>query len=224
MQEALPYKAWPATTTSGGGSASLESPLGHDDTSKNDDTSVHRLVSENRVIVFGRRGCCMCHVVKRLLLGHGVNPTIFGVDDQDESSVIDELSRVAGEEERPQFPVVFVGGKLFGGLEKVMAAHISESLPEVFFINFRETGKRDLNCHIDMNIGFPQDPASATSQALLSKVGQALDLTRLRRRYGLYACGAITRKSYSGKDDDIKLVTLFPADDFLSWDYVLLQF
>ncbi|KAK3020267.1 hypothetical protein RJ639_047707 [Escallonia herrerae] len=126
MQEALPYKAWPATT-SGGGSASLESPLSHDDTSKND-TSVHRLVSENRVIVFGRPGCCMCHVVKRLLLGHGVNPTIFGVDDQDEAAVIDELSRVAGEEERPQFPVVFVGGKLFGGLEKVMAAHISGEL------------------------------------------------------------------------------------------------
>ncbi|CAN0853212.1 GRXC9 [Linum grandiflorum] len=88
---------------------------------------VQKLVSENSIIVFGRRGCCMCHVVKRLLNGLGVNPTVFDVDEWEEEHVSKELSElVAGGE--VQFPVVFVGGKVFGGLERVMATHISGEL------------------------------------------------------------------------------------------------
>ncbi|CAN1283876.1 GRXC9 [Linum perenne] len=59
----------------------------------------------------------MCHVVKRLLNGLGVNPTVYDVDEPDEGHVADV-----------QFPVVFVGGKVFGGLERVMATHISGEL------------------------------------------------------------------------------------------------
>ncbi|KAL6198367.1 hypothetical protein ACLB2K_028158 [Fragaria x ananassa] len=100
--------------------------------------SVQKLVSENAVIVVGRRGCCMSHVVTRLLLGHGVNPTVFDVDEDDEAAVVVELRKmmtIVGDESVidnwPQFPVVFVGGKLFGGLEKVMATHISGELVPV---------------------------------------------------------------------------------------------
>lgn len=76
----------------------------------------------------------MCHVVRRLLQGLGVNPTVAEVDEKDEAAVTKELSRMVGVEEghlddgRVQFPVVFVGGKLFGGLERVMATHISGEL------------------------------------------------------------------------------------------------
>ncbi|XP_009352842.2 glutaredoxin-C9-like [Pyrus x bretschneideri] len=95
--------------------------------------SVQKLVSENAVTVVGRRGCCMCHVVKRLLLGHGVNPTVFEVDEDDETGVVIELRKLTGEgqEDWQQFPVVFVGGKLFGGLERVMATHITGELVPV---------------------------------------------------------------------------------------------
>ncbi|KAL6333789.1 hypothetical protein AAG906_028975 [Vitis piasezkii] len=138
MHQALPYRTW-VPTTGGGSSAGLSSatiepsdgPM-NPGVGMKDVTCVTKMVSENAVIVFGRRGCCMCHVVMRLLLGLGVNPTVFEVDEEDEAAVVDELSRViAGEdakEGRPQFPAVFMGGELFGGLERVMATHISGEL------------------------------------------------------------------------------------------------
>lgn len=93
---------------------------------------VGRMVSENALIVFGKQGCCMCHVLKLLLQGLGVNPTVYEVDgDEEESEVGRELAAIAasgGGGEPPQLPAVFVGGRLFGGLEKVMATHISGEL------------------------------------------------------------------------------------------------
>ncbi|KAK9267657.1 hypothetical protein L1049_010088 [Liquidambar formosana] len=131
MQEALPYRTWPPAST-GGPSLAGDGVIaggGVIDGVK----SVKNLVSENAVIVFGRRGCCMCHVVKRLLQGLGVNPTVFEVDEEEEGAVVDELLKIMGVEEgkkdsRPQFPAVFVGGKLFGGLDRVMSTHISGEL------------------------------------------------------------------------------------------------
>lgn len=75
----------------------------------------------------------MCYVVKNLLLGLGVNPTIFEVNSEDEEAVMKELSRIVGGDEqndggRWHFPVVFVGGRLFGGIERVMSTHISGEL------------------------------------------------------------------------------------------------
>uniref|UniRef100_A0A5B7AQZ6 Putative glutaredoxin-C9 n=1 Tax=Davidia involucrata TaxID=16924 RepID=A0A5B7AQZ6_DAVIN len=136
MQQALPYRSWLSAATSGS-SGGRPPPPDKDTISNNGDinnsSSVEKLVSENAVIVFGRRGCCMCHVVKLLLLGHGVNPAVYEVDDQDEAAVIGELSRIVGvfeegKDGRPKFPAVFVGGKLVGGLERVMATHISGEL------------------------------------------------------------------------------------------------
>ncbi|KAK1422698.1 hypothetical protein QVD17_17984 [Tagetes erecta] len=90
-------------------------------------TKVHELVAENTVIVFGQRGCCMCYVMKLLLLGLGVNPAIFGLDDGDVEDVSNELLKISGESS-VELPVVFVGGKLFGGLERLMAMHITGEL------------------------------------------------------------------------------------------------
>ncbi|KAI6703702.1 hypothetical protein NL676_012838 [Syzygium grande] len=115
-------------------------------------SGVGRAVVENAVIVIGRRGCCMCHVAERLLLGLGVNPAVYEVDDVDEGVVVKELVsmiRINGKDgkdskggegsdndQKLQFPAVFVGGQLFGGLEKVIATHISGELVPIL----REAG------------------------------------------------------------------------------------
>ncbi|URE19275.1 hypothetical protein MUK42_34646 [Musa troglodytarum] len=66
----------------------------------------------------------MCHVVKRLLLGLGVGPTVYELD---------QLGRGGREIHSPSVsaaavPAVFVGGQLLGGVEKVMSCHINGSL------------------------------------------------------------------------------------------------
>lgn len=76
----------------------------------------------------------MGHVVKHLLLGHGVNPSVYEVDEKDEVVVVKQLESIGVKEEGKtlsaaiQFPAVYIGGRLFGGLDRVMAAHISGEL------------------------------------------------------------------------------------------------
>ncbi|XAR49578.1 Thioredoxin-disulfide reductase [Bertholletia excelsa] len=128
MQEALPYKAWlpiPQASTNlfrqaSPSNGSIISPKG----------DVKSTVSENAVVVLCRRGCCMSHVAKRLLQSLGANPGICEVDEDDEDGVVKELSNIAGDDQdqRLQFPAVFIGGKLFGGLDRIMAAHITGEL------------------------------------------------------------------------------------------------
>ncbi|KAK4439990.1 Monothiol glutaredoxin-S13 [Sesamum alatum] len=126
MQQAIPYRGWLTTAASPGGSAAA--PPGNS-SSGGDTKSVRKLVAENAVVVFARKGCCMCHVVKLLLHGHGVSPTIVPVDEQNEADVITEISEInSAASAAAQFPAVFVGGELFGGLEEIMGAHISGEL------------------------------------------------------------------------------------------------
>ncbi|XP_050369618.1 glutaredoxin-C9-like [Argentina anserina] len=134
--QAIPYGSWASSVhlSSTREDVSVSAPVSAATVA----ATVKKLVSENAVIVVGRRGCCMSHVVKRLLLGHGVNPTVFDVDEEDDAAVVVELRKmmtIVGYESVidnwPQFPVVFVGGKFFGGLERVMATHISGELVPV---------------------------------------------------------------------------------------------
>ncbi|KAJ4914864.1 Monothiol glutaredoxin-S13 [Raphanus sativus] len=92
-------------------------------------SSYNVLVMENAVVVFARRGCCMGHVVKKLLLTHGVNPLVVEIDaedNNDDNIIISELGKTVINKEN--LPVMFIGGKLFGGLENLMAAHINGDL------------------------------------------------------------------------------------------------
>ncbi|NP_001274395.1 glutaredoxin [Cucumis sativus] len=119
MHQAIPYRTWiPAAASS---SCKAHEPSGD---------GVEKLVSKNAVVVLARRGCCMSHVLKLLLLGHGANPAVVVVGEEDEVDTAGEIGKFAsgGGDGRVQFPVVFIGGKMFGGLEKVMAAHISGEL------------------------------------------------------------------------------------------------
>uniref|UniRef100_A0A0D9WVI1 Cytochrome c domain-containing protein n=1 Tax=Leersia perrieri TaxID=77586 RepID=A0A0D9WVI1_9ORYZ len=91
---------------------------------------VARMASGNAVVVFSHSGCCMCHVVKRLLLGLGVGPTVYELDGDEQLAGGDiqaALSQLLPPGQAP-VPVVFVGGRLLGGVEKVMACHINGTL------------------------------------------------------------------------------------------------
>ncbi|CAN4105017.1 unnamed protein product [Withania somnifera] len=137
MQQALPYKSSCIPLTPRGVhqviiSNSLTYVKGSKDELKN-------MVKDNAAIVVGRRGCCMSHVVKRLLQCLGANPAMYEIEEEDENEVVNELENityVAGDDDRKiagklQFPAVFVGGELYGGLDKIMAAHITGELTPV---------------------------------------------------------------------------------------------
>lgn len=92
---------------------------------------VARMASGNAVVVFSASGCCMCHVVKRLLLGLGVGPTVYELDQMTGNGGGREIQAALAQllpPGQPPVPVVFVGGRLLGGVEKVMACHINGTL------------------------------------------------------------------------------------------------
>ncbi|KAG2717438.1 hypothetical protein I3760_03G175400 [Carya illinoinensis] len=138
MQQAIPYKSWqlPLHTNTGRTQQSFtllndtnQSGLVSPKSILKETEDMLSMVSESAVIVFARRGCCMGHVVRRLLLGLGVNPAVYEVDEKDEAAVVKELELIRnGKDGKVQFPSVFIGGSLFGGLDRVMATHISGDL------------------------------------------------------------------------------------------------
>lgn len=89
---------------------------------------VERLASENAVVIFSVSTCCMCHAVKRLFCGMGVHPTVYELDMEPLGRDIERaLARLLGVVP-PVVPVVFIGGKLIGAMDRVMASHINGSL------------------------------------------------------------------------------------------------
>ncbi|PKI76963.1 hypothetical protein CRG98_002466 [Punica granatum] len=86
---------------------------------------VARLASESAVVIFSLSGCCMCHAVKQLFCGMGVNPMVYELDLDPRGKEIERaLSRLLGS----PVPVVFIGGKLIGAMDQVMASHINGTL------------------------------------------------------------------------------------------------
>ncbi|XP_019193602.1 PREDICTED: glutaredoxin-C9-like [Ipomoea nil] len=147
MQEAIPYKTWLTMprdckpVVGNQSSAPLMNKAGSSssmyvDGVKEPKDGAKNMVTESAVVVFGRRGCCMVHVVRRLLQVLGVNPVVSEIDEEVEKEVIEELESIGGAGDRAekkglQFPAVFIGGRLFGGLDRIMAAHISGELTPV---------------------------------------------------------------------------------------------
>ncbi|KAK4796843.1 hypothetical protein SAY86_029169 [Trapa natans] len=130
MQQAISYKSWTPIHTVNRPPTARAPSGGGEEVVKG---SMEEAVKDNAVIVFGRNGCCMNHVVKRLLLGLGVNPAVYEVEEADEAQAVVELQGIGGDggaegDQGFQFPAVFIGGKLFGGLDRVMATHITGEL------------------------------------------------------------------------------------------------
>ncbi|KAL2495961.1 Glutaredoxin-C8 [Forsythia ovata] len=90
---------------------------------------ISRFISGNAVVVFTISGCCMCHVVKQLLFGLGVGPTVVELDhDAFGRYIHDFLFQLVADSKKQPVPAVFVGGKFLGGIEAVMACHINGTL------------------------------------------------------------------------------------------------
>eukprot|EP00250_Pteridium_aquilinum_P002867 c13092_g1_i1 orf=148-561(-) len=73
------------------------------------------IAMENAVVVVSTKGCCMSHVVTRLLCSLGVNPHVVEI----EALEVDQGSNI---------PAVFIGGRLLGGVDRLLAAHITGNL------------------------------------------------------------------------------------------------
>ncbi|KAF5194537.1 Glutaredoxin-c9 [Thalictrum thalictroides] len=133
MQQAIPYTTW-KTRRKENGIDKKPSITKNDEESTEENVSkrVKGMVQEDVVVVFGKRGCCMCQVMKYLLLLLGVNPVVCDVEEGDVLGVVDELVTIGKGNgkvvSRPEFPCVYIGGKLFGDMDKLMAAHISGEL------------------------------------------------------------------------------------------------
>ena len=90
---------------------------------------IERMAAENAVVIFSISSCCMCHAIKRLFCGMGVNPTVHELDLLPTGSDLQSaLSTLLGGTSSSSLPVVFIGGKLVGAMDRVMASHINGSL------------------------------------------------------------------------------------------------
>ncbi|XP_012568934.1 glutaredoxin-C1 [Cicer arietinum] len=88
---------------------------------------IERLASENAVVIFSISTCCMCHAIKRLFCGMGVNPTVHELDEDPRGNELERaLMRLIGTNN--VVPVVFIGGQLIGTMDRVMACHINGTL------------------------------------------------------------------------------------------------
>ncbi|KAK7352545.1 hypothetical protein VNO80_17967 [Phaseolus coccineus] len=101
-------------TMSNSSSSSLSMDL--DDSTE---TRIQRLISEHPVIIFTRSSCCMCHVMKKLLATIGVHPAVIELDDNEIVAL--PLPDIIA-------PAAFIGGTCIGGLESLVALHVSGHL------------------------------------------------------------------------------------------------
>ncbi|XWS72441.1 hypothetical protein CRYUN_Cryun02cG0039900 [Craigia yunnanensis] len=97
------------------------------DEEESTDTRIRRLISEHPVIIFSRSSCCMCHVMKNLLATIGVHPTVIELDDHEIASLPPLPSHDSLSYRNP-LPAVFIGGTCVGGLESLVALHLSGQL------------------------------------------------------------------------------------------------
>ncbi|PIA64301.1 hypothetical protein AQUCO_00100051v1 [Aquilegia coerulea] len=97
---------------------------------------IERLISENPVIIFSRPSCYMCHVMKKLFSSLGVNPTVIELDEEEISVVMVPAAVVVHDDGGGGgsggggggAPVVFIGGTRVGGLESLVALHVTGNL------------------------------------------------------------------------------------------------
>ncbi|PPS19959.1 hypothetical protein GOBAR_AA00622 [Gossypium barbadense] len=92
------------------------------------ETRIRRLISEHPLIIFSRSSCCMCHVMKKLLVTIGVHPTVIELDDHEFASLPRSPSYDTLISSQNLSPAVFIGGTCVGGLESLVALHLSGHL------------------------------------------------------------------------------------------------
>ncbi|XP_040997376.1 glutaredoxin-C6-like [Juglans microcarpa x Juglans regia] len=101
------------------------------DVAESAEDRIRRLISEHPVIIFSRSSCCMCHVMKRLLVNIGVHPTVIELDDDEIAALPSPPQDTEADSDSPRTPPapsVFIGGTCVGGLESLVALHLSGHL------------------------------------------------------------------------------------------------
>ncbi|KAK9131218.1 hypothetical protein Sjap_011705 [Stephania japonica] len=99
--------------------------VGGDDESRPGERRVERVIRENPVVIFSTSSsCCMSHVMRRLLSTLGAHPTLVQLDHSDD--IRGALADGSGATVPP--PAVYIGGRRVGGLESLMALHLSGEL------------------------------------------------------------------------------------------------
>lgn len=91
---------------------------------------VTNLASQHAVVVFSNSSCGMCHAIKRLFCELGVNAAVYEVDEVAKGKEMEKaLAVLIGR--KPPLPAVFIGGRLVGRNEEIMALHLSGALVEL---------------------------------------------------------------------------------------------
>lgn len=77
---------------------------------------VREVIRESPVVVVGRRGCFMCHVIRRLLAAVAAHPTVIELEEGESPAAAAAL------------PALFIGGESVGGIEGLIALHLGGRL------------------------------------------------------------------------------------------------
>ncbi|KAI3804656.1 hypothetical protein L1987_26364 [Smallanthus sonchifolius] len=96
------------------------------DVSESTPMRIQRLINENPVLIFTRSACYMCDVMKRLFYSIGVYPTVIELEEEEIADLGSFHPHTAGGYDVT--PAVFIGGASVGGLENLMALHLSGHL------------------------------------------------------------------------------------------------
>ncbi|KAG5622505.1 hypothetical protein H5410_007723 [Solanum commersonii] len=117
------------STSSGGSSAAATSgsngSTSNQSTRKVRKTRIAKMVADNAVVIVAVHGCFMCVTVNSLMQRLGVNPKMVEVEEEEKTATLVKLSKIGGPWE---LPAVYVGGKLLGGVDKVIEAHLKGEL------------------------------------------------------------------------------------------------
>ncbi|XP_047342782.1 glutaredoxin-C9-like [Impatiens glandulifera] len=94
-----------------------------------DNDVMKNMISQRAVAIVGIRGCFTVQFVLDLLHSFGASPATYDIDEEDEMNELDRLRKVingAGEDKNiklDQLPLIFIGERLFGGVDKVISSH-----------------------------------------------------------------------------------------------------
>ncbi|KAL0905961.1 hypothetical protein M5K25_024414 [Dendrobium thyrsiflorum] len=136
---------------------------------------VERLIEESPVVIFSRSSCCMCHVMKRLLAAVGVHPTVIELDEAEEPAAAPVT----------MMPAMFIGGEPVGGIEGLMALHLSGRLVP----RLREETGQVAEKITWMEAGLPAGAYGITSTVFgisATKAGKSERETKVQRDQGLH--------------------------------------
>lgn len=88
---------------------------------------VMNLASQRAVVIFSSSSCYMCYSVKSLFHDLGVNAAVHELDEEPRGAEMEKaLAKLLGR--KPSVPAVFIGGRLIGSTDRIMALHLGGNL------------------------------------------------------------------------------------------------